>query len=55
MEVESWPESAPASADTDDNPPQIAVCETCPGTFVFLEDGNSNGWIAVDSPIDAHR
>ncbi|MFD1569999.1 hypothetical protein [Halorubrum laminariae] len=44
-------ESAPES----DYGPEISLCESCPGTSVFLESGNTDGWIASDVTIDVVR
>ncbi|MEF8814878.1 MAG: hypothetical protein V5A55_13845 [Halovenus sp.] len=41
-------------ADYRDLPP-ISVCESCPGTAVFLESGNTDGWIASDLTVDVLR
>jgi hypothetical protein len=35
--------------------PEIAVCETRPGKLVFLESGNTDGWIASDLTVDTIR
>ncbi|WP_176451311.1 hypothetical protein [Halorubrum sp. Ea8] len=35
--------------------PEISVCEGCPGTSVFLESGNTDGWIASDLTVDVTR
>ena len=35
--------------------PEICRCETCPGKSVFLESGNTDGWIASDTIIDVSR
>lgn len=47
---------------TDGNPegedpqrPEISVCESCPGKSVFLESGNTDGWIASDLTVDIGR
>lgn len=32
--------------------PRIAVCESCPGKSVFIESGNTDGWIASDTTLD---
>ncbi|QLH76969.1 hypothetical protein HZS55_06520 [Halosimplex rubrum] len=32
--------------------PEISVCEGAPGTSVFLESGNTDGWIASDIAVD---
>ena len=47
---ESDAESTPtlASADT----PEIAVCEGSPGRVLFMESGNSDGWIATDFVVE---
>ncbi|ELZ29667.1 hypothetical protein C475_01921 [Halosimplex carlsbadense 2-9-1] len=31
--------------------PEISVCEGAPGTAVFLESGNTDGWIASDTTL----
>jgi hypothetical protein len=40
--------------DTDECP-EVAVCESRPGTSVFLESGNTDGWIASDVTVDVIR
>jgi hypothetical protein len=35
--------------------PDITVCESCPGKLVFLESGNTDGWIASDLTVDTLR
>lgn len=35
--------------------PEISVCESRPGKSVFLESGNTDGWIASDLTIDVTR
>jgi hypothetical protein len=35
--------------------PTISVCESCPGKAVFLESGNTDGWIASDTTVDLVR
>lgn len=32
--------------------PDVSVCESCPGKLVFLETGNTDGWIATDSAVE---
>lgn len=32
--------------------PRIAACESCPGKSVFIESGNTDGWIASDTTLD---
>ncbi|WP_165351463.1 hypothetical protein [Halogeometricum borinquense] len=35
--------------------PEISVCESCPGKSVFIEDGNTDGWISSDMTVDVTR
>jgi hypothetical protein len=35
--------------------PEISVCEGAPGTSVFLESGNTDGWIASDTTLAVTR
>ena len=51
--TQSRPE--PISEPKPDREPDICVCESCPGTLVFLESGNTDGWIASDLTVDVLR
>lgn len=35
--------------------PDVAVRESAPGTSVFVESGNTEGWIATDSTLEVTR
>ncbi|AFK19389.1 MULTISPECIES: hypothetical protein [Haloferax] len=35
--------------------PEIAICESRPGKSVFLEAGNTDGWISSDMTVDVIR
>ncbi|RAW46222.1 hypothetical protein DQW50_05495 [Halorubrum sp. 48-1-W] len=35
--------------------PDVNVCECSPGRSVFIESGNTDGWIAVDALVDVLR
>jgi len=35
--------------------PEISICESCPGKSVFLESGNTDGWIASDLTVEVLR
>jgi hypothetical protein len=35
--------------------PEVSVCESCPGKVVFIERGNTEGWMASDSLVDVTR
>ena len=35
--------------------PKIRVCETCPERLVFMESGNSDGWISSDHAVEPRR
>lgn len=39
-------------AAPDEQPPQITACERSPGTTVFLEKGNTDGWISTDHTVE---
>ncbi|WP_167599499.1 hypothetical protein [Halorussus marinus] len=43
------------SGPTPDEGPEISVCESCPGTTVFLESGNTDGWISTDTTAAVTR
>ena len=47
------PERDPDSSPED--APDVLVCETCPGRSVFVETGNTHGWIATDLTLELHR
>ena len=32
--------------------PEISVCEGAPGKCIFLESGNTDGWIASDTTYE---
>ncbi|MFB6136996.1 MAG: hypothetical protein ABEJ42_01465 [Halobacteriaceae archaeon] len=47
-----------ADGDTrpaDGDGPSVAACASCPGRAVFIEDGNTDGWIASDLTVDVTR
>ncbi|MFB6122267.1 MAG: hypothetical protein ABEJ78_02260 [Haloferacaceae archaeon] len=44
-----------ASSPEPHGRPEISTCESCPGTSVFLEAGNTDGWIASDLTVDVVR
>lgn len=35
--------------------PEISVCEGAPGKAIFLESGNTDGWIASDTTYEVTR
>jgi hypothetical protein len=35
--------------------PEISRCESRPGKSVFLESGNTDGWIASDTTVEVPR
>lgn len=47
-----------SEAIPDPNPrqnPDGTIYETCPGKSVFLEAGNTDGWISSDITVDVIR
>ncbi|MBB6647244.1 hypothetical protein [Halobellus ruber] len=45
----------PNATSSPERRPAVHVCETCPGRAVFVESGNSDGWIATDLTVDPHQ
>ncbi|MFC6732551.1 MULTISPECIES: hypothetical protein [unclassified Haladaptatus] len=45
------PELRVEHPSTVERAPDIVVCETCPGRNVFLESGNTDGWISSDVTV----
>ncbi|WP_283404264.1 hypothetical protein [Halorubrum sp. DM2] len=41
----------PVELPSEDRP-ELAVCESAPGKAVFIECENSDGWIAIDEPVE---
>lgn len=48
------PQEAESDAELPETP-EISVCESRPGKSVFLESGNTDGWIASDLTRDVTR
>ena len=46
-EATSHPEPSPR--------PDISMCESRPGKAVFLESGNTDGWLASDLTVEVTR
>jgi hypothetical protein len=55
MPVETRPRTEPSPEREDDQSPEITVCESCPSTSIFIESGNTDGWIASDLTVDASQ
>jgi hypothetical protein len=52
------PTSSRSEHDTTSDQPsavqtEVTALETRPGRVVFLEDGNTDGWIAADNAVDS--
>ena len=45
----------PTSGPEPRRSPEISVCESSPGKSVFLEAGNTDGWITSDLTVDVTR
>jgi hypothetical protein len=52
-DTQTHPDADPDEAASDR--PDISVCESCPGNRVFLESGNTDGWIASDLTVEVER
>ena len=35
--------------------PEISACESSPGKTVFLESGNTDGWLSSDVTVEVRR
>jgi hypothetical protein len=57
MAVPTRPQEGHSSADAVDDPEPIPVSTHCtnPGRTVFIEAGNTDGWIATDLTVDPDR
>lgn len=40
------------SRPSDEVFPDVFVCRSCPEKSVFIEAGNTDGWIATDSAVE---
>ena len=43
------------TGSTPDRRPEISHCESCPEKSVFIESGNTDGWIASDLTVEVRR
>ncbi len=48
-------ETTAAIGSPSEERPEVSVCETAPGKAVFIELDNSDGWIAIDEPVEVTR
>jgi hypothetical protein len=55
MDAASEPSPERTSDTEERHDPEISVCESSPGKSVFLESGNTDGWIASDLTVDVRR
>lgn len=40
------------ASETEQDRPAVTVCRRCPDTRVFIESGNTDGWIASDLTVE---
>ncbi|ELZ98805.1 hypothetical protein C440_00575 [Haloferax mucosum ATCC BAA-1512] len=55
MAASTQPHSETRSDEDSTDTPEISVCESSPGKSVFLEAGNTEGWISSDTTTDVIR
>jgi hypothetical protein len=55
MTTGSQSRAEPRSDAEPPQSPEISLCESGPGKSVFLESGNTDGWIASDFTVDVVR
>jgi len=53
--TQSRADAAPDPTHESEDRPAISVCESCPGRAVFIESGNTDGWIASDDTVEVTR
>lgn len=44
--------SRDADGSAEGAQPEVSICRSCPGKFVFIESGNTDGWIATDAAVE---
>jgi hypothetical protein len=54
MEADTAPREVEDPVPSGEDP-QVSVCQSCPGTAVFIESGNTDGWIASDHTVELSR
>ena len=47
--------STDAAPSAEEALPPITVCRSAPGKLVFIEDGNTDGWISTDVAVELTR
>jgi hypothetical protein len=45
----------PESTASERSVPEISVCEGGPGRTVFLESGNTDGWLSSELTVEVRR
>jgi hypothetical protein len=55
MPAPSLSDSEPSRESEDAAKPTISACERSPGAVVFLEAGNTDGWIATDLVVESRE
>lgn len=55
MSVEARSDAGNDPRPTPPVRPTISACESCPERTVFLESGNTDGWIATDLTVELAR
>ena len=52
MSIGRQSETGQAVESASEDRPELAVCESTPGKAMFIELENSDGWIAIDGPVE---
>lgn len=52
MAVNTRPSGTESAAVFADGRPEVSCCQGCPGRTVFIESGNTDGWIATDLTVE---
>lgn len=52
MAVHTRPDVTESTAVIPDGRPDVSCCDGGPGRTVFIEPGNTDGWIATDLTVE---
>lgn len=52
MSVHTRPDRVGSAEEVPDGRPEVSCCDGCPGRTVFIEAGNTDGWIATELTVE---
>lgn len=54
-EIDASVDTVDGADESSDSSSRVAACRTSPGRTVFMERGNTDGWIATDHTVELER